>query len=56
MEAFDIILNGPVTEYLKISRAIGDEVEKHVSCVRFVVLAAQLSESGCQMTGGEVKC
>lgn len=40
MEAFDVILNGPVTEYLKISQAIGDEVEKHVSCDRIVVLRA----------------
>lgn len=50
MEAFDLILNGPLREYLKISRAIGDEVEKHVSCVRFVDLSAQ------QREGGELKC
>lgn len=45
MEAFDVILNGPVTEYLKISQAIGGEVEKHVSCDRFVVLRARLSKN-----------
>lgn len=55
MEAFDLILNGPVSEYLKISQAIGDEVEKHVSCVRFVVLTAQLSKSGCRMSEGGVE-
>lgn len=55
MEAFDLILNGSVTEYLKISQAIGDEVEKHVSCVRFVVLTAQLSKSGCRMSEGGVE-
>uniref|UniRef100_A0A674PI75 Adenylyl cyclase-associated protein n=1 Tax=Takifugu rubripes TaxID=31033 RepID=A0A674PI75_TAKRU len=33
MEAFDLILNGPLTEYLKISQAIGDEVEKHAEMV-----------------------
>lgn len=44
MEAFDVILNGPVSEYVKISQAIGHEVDKHVSCVRFVVLRARLSK------------
>lgn len=45
MDAFDVILNGPVTEYLKISQAIGDEVEKHVSCERFVVLKARVDNN-----------
>lgn len=44
MEAFDVILNGPVTEYLKVSQVIGGEVEKHVSCDRCVVLSARLSK------------
>ncbi|XP_034560256.1 adenylyl cyclase-associated protein 2 [Notolabrus celidotus] len=29
IEAFDVVLKGPVTEYLNLSRAIGSEVEKH---------------------------
>lgn len=44
MEAFDVILNGPVTEYLKVSQVIGGEVEKHVSCDRCVVLRVRLSK------------
>lgn len=31
MEAFDVILKGPLSDYLNISRAIGSEVGKHVS-------------------------
>jgi hypothetical protein len=31
MEAFDLLLMGPLSEYLKNSRAIGEDVEKHVS-------------------------
>ncbi len=33
VEAFDVVLKGPVSEYLNNSRAIGSEVEKHVSRV-----------------------
>lgn len=36
VEAFDVIMNGPVSDYLNYSRAIGSEVEKHVSCVGFI--------------------
>lgn len=31
VEVFDVLLKGPVTDYLNCSRAIGSEVEKHVS-------------------------
>lgn len=31
MEAFDVLLRGPVSDYLNNSRAIGSDVEKHVS-------------------------
>lgn len=31
MEAFNVLLGGPVSDYLNHSRAIGSEVEKHVS-------------------------
>lgn len=31
VEAFDVILKGPVSDYLSNSRAVGGEVEKHVS-------------------------
>lgn len=31
MEAFDAILSGPLSDYLSNSRAIGGDVEKHVS-------------------------
>lgn len=31
MEAFDHLLSGPVSEYLKTSTAIGGDVAKHVS-------------------------
>ncbi|XP_070292096.1 adenylyl cyclase-associated protein 2 [Salvelinus sp. IW2-2015] len=30
MEAFDLLLMGPLSEYLKNSRAIGEDVEKHM--------------------------
>ncbi|KAJ7991505.1 hypothetical protein DPEC_G00284570 [Dallia pectoralis] len=33
MEAFDLLLMGPVAEYLKNSRAIGEDVEKHAEMV-----------------------
>lgn len=33
VEAFDVVLKGPLSEYLNNSRAIGSEVEKQVSCV-----------------------
>ncbi|KAM4630398.1 adenylyl cyclase-associated protein 2 [Polymixia lowei] len=33
VEAFDLLLTGPVSDYLKNSRAIGDEVEKHAEMV-----------------------
>ncbi|KAG5264635.1 hypothetical protein AALO_G00256350 [Alosa alosa] len=33
MEAFDVLLKGPVAEYLKHSRAIGDDVAKHAEMV-----------------------
>lgn len=33
VEAFDVILKGPVSDYLNSSQAIGSEVEKHVSGV-----------------------
>ncbi|XP_042362745.1 adenylyl cyclase-associated protein 2 isoform X2 [Plectropomus leopardus] len=33
VEAFDVLLRGPVSEYLNYSRAIGSEVEKHAEMV-----------------------
>ncbi|KAM3858058.1 adenylyl cyclase-associated protein 2 [Diretmus argenteus] len=33
VEAFDLLLTGPVSDYLKNSRAIGDVVEKHAEMV-----------------------
>lgn len=33
MEAFDLLLRGPVSEYLRNSRAIGQDVEKHAEMV-----------------------
>ncbi|XP_067357016.1 adenylyl cyclase-associated protein 2 [Channa argus] len=33
LEAFDVLLRGPVSDYLKHSRAIGSEVEKHAEMV-----------------------
>ncbi|XP_035537837.1 adenylyl cyclase-associated protein 2 [Morone saxatilis] len=33
VEAFDIVLKGPVSDYLNYSRAIGNEVEKHADMV-----------------------
>uniref|UniRef100_A0A667WK01 Adenylyl cyclase-associated protein n=1 Tax=Myripristis murdjan TaxID=586833 RepID=A0A667WK01_9TELE len=33
VEAFDLLLRGPVSDYLKNSRAIGDDVEKHAEMV-----------------------
>uniref|UniRef100_A0A3P8SX79 Adenylyl cyclase-associated protein n=1 Tax=Amphiprion percula TaxID=161767 RepID=A0A3P8SX79_AMPPE len=33
VEAFDVLLKGPVSEYLNNSRAIGSEVEKHAEMV-----------------------
>lgn len=33
VEAFDVLLRGPVSEYLNYSRAIGGEVEKHAEMV-----------------------
>ncbi|XP_074542923.1 adenylyl cyclase-associated protein 2 [Halichoeres trimaculatus] len=33
VEAFDVLLKGPVTEYLNHSRAIGSDVEKHAEMV-----------------------
>uniref|UniRef100_A0A3Q1FKW2 Adenylyl cyclase-associated protein n=1 Tax=Acanthochromis polyacanthus TaxID=80966 RepID=A0A3Q1FKW2_9TELE len=33
VEAFDVLLRGPVSEYLNNSRAIGSEVEKHAEMV-----------------------
>ncbi|XP_070702790.1 adenylyl cyclase-associated protein 2 [Pempheris klunzingeri] len=34
IETFDVILKGPVSEYLNNSRAIGSEVEKHAEMVK----------------------
>lgn len=31
LEVFDVLLKGPVSDYLNYSRAIGSEVETHVS-------------------------
>lgn len=31
VEVFDVLLKGPLSDYLNCSRAIGSEVEKHVS-------------------------
>nr|XP_057903056.1 adenylyl cyclase-associated protein 2 isoform X2 [Doryrhamphus excisus]XP_057903057.1 adenylyl cyclase-associated protein 2 isoform X2 [Doryrhamphus excisus] len=33
VEAFDVLLMGPLTDYVNISRAIGSEVEKHAEMV-----------------------
>lgn len=33
VEAFDVLLRGPVSEYLNYSRALGSEVEKHAEMV-----------------------
>uniref|UniRef100_A0A8C4NS61 Adenylyl cyclase-associated protein n=1 Tax=Dicentrarchus labrax TaxID=13489 RepID=A0A8C4NS61_DICLA len=33
VEAFDVVLKGPVSDYLNYSRAIGSEVEKHAEMV-----------------------
>ncbi|CAN9504025.1 unnamed protein product [Ophioblennius macclurei] len=33
VEAFDVLLTGPVSEYLNLSRAIGSDVEKHAEMV-----------------------
>ncbi|KAK2830375.1 hypothetical protein Q5P01_018306 [Channa striata] len=33
LEAFDVLLRGPVSDYLKYSQAIGSEVEKHAEMV-----------------------
>ncbi|XP_055081541.1 adenylyl cyclase-associated protein 2 [Periophthalmus magnuspinnatus] len=33
VEAFDVLLRGPVSEYMKLSQAIGSDVEKHAEMV-----------------------
>ncbi|KAG7457450.1 hypothetical protein MATL_G00227200 [Megalops atlanticus] len=33
VEAFDLLLGGPVSDYLRISRTIGEDVEKHAEMV-----------------------
>lgn len=39
MEDLDAILSGPLSDYLSNSRAIGGDVEKHVSgCKRMLLL------------------
>ncbi|KAM9416038.1 adenylyl cyclase-associated protein 2 isoform 1-T2 [Salvelinus alpinus] len=46
MEAFDLLLMGPLSEYLKNSRAIGEDVEKHAEMVNN---ALQLQRSFLKM-------
>uniref|UniRef100_A0A8C7JME7 Cyclase associated actin cytoskeleton regulatory protein 2 n=1 Tax=Oncorhynchus kisutch TaxID=8019 RepID=A0A8C7JME7_ONCKI len=46
MDAFDLLLLGPVSEYLKNSRAIGDDVENHAEMVNN---ALQLQRSFLKM-------
>ncbi|XP_028978621.2 adenylyl cyclase-associated protein 2 isoform X2 [Esox lucius] len=46
MEAFDLLLMGPVAEYLKNSHTIGEDVEKHAEMVNS---ALQLQRSFLQM-------
>ncbi|XP_008329952.1 adenylyl cyclase-associated protein 2 [Cynoglossus semilaevis] len=38
VEAFDVLLKGPVSDYLKHSRAIGNDVEKHAELVNSSLL------------------
>lgn len=42
MEAFDGILSGPLSDYLSNSRAIGGDVEKHVSAREKMLLLERL--------------
>ncbi|XP_074468720.1 adenylyl cyclase-associated protein 2 [Sebastes fasciatus] len=37
VEAFEVLLRGPVSEYLNCSRAIGREVEKHAEMVNYAL-------------------
>lgn len=41
MEAFDHLLSGPVSEYMKCSTAIGGDVAKHVSTECVPVMSCQ---------------
>ena len=55
MQAFDSLLAGPVAEYLKISKEIGGDVQKHAEMVHTglkLERALLVTASQCQQPAG----